>query len=528
MPDLAYAPAVDADAVRELTVGSLLRAAAEAGPDAPALVEGVPDPGARRRWTYSDLLSEAEKAARALLGRFRPGERVAVWAHNIPEWVLLEMAAALAGTTLVTVNPALREKELRHVLSQSQAAGIFLVADYRGNPMAETLDRVRPGLPHLRETVLFEDWPAFRESGSPTEVLPEVNPGDPAQIQYTSGTTGTPKGAVLHHRGITNNARLSYARTLEMRPGEAFVNPMPLFHTAGCVLATLAPMASLGTQVLLPWFDPGLQLELIEAERGVVFGGVPTMLLALLGHPRFAGTDFSSVRYALAGGATVPPELVRRVEATLGVPMSIIYAQTEASPGITMTRLDDSPEDRAETLGKPLPGCEVEITDPVTGDVRAHGEIGEVCTRGYHVMTGYHGRPDQTAEVIDQAGWLHTGDLATMDDRGYLRIEGRVKEMIIRGGENIYPREIENVLLGHPAVHEVAVVGAPDPEWGEQVAAFVRLTPGETAGEAELFAHVRRHLAPHKTPRIWRFVTEFPLTGSGKIRKHVLRDRLGR
>ncbi|MEU8633026.1 AMP-binding protein [Amycolatopsis sp. NPDC048633] len=524
MPDLAHAPAVDPESVRELTVGALLRDAAERAPAAPALVEGVPDPGARRRWTYSDLLAEAEEVARALLGRFRPGDRIAVWAHNIPEWVLLEMAAALAGTTLVTVSPALREAELRHVLGQSRAAGIFLVRDYRGNLMAELLDRVRPDLPHLRETVLFEDWQAFRGSGSPTEVLPVVSPDDPAQIQYTSGTTGTPKGAVLHHRGITNNAVLSYVRTLDMRPGEAFVNPMPLFHTAGCVLATLAPIASLGTQVLQPWFDPGLQLELIESERGAVFGGVPTMLLALLNHPRFARTDFSSVRYALAGGATVPPEVVRRVEAALGVPMSIVYAQTEASPGITMTRLDDAPEDRAETLGKPLPGCAVKITAPATGDVLARGEVGEVCTRGYHVMTGYFDRHDQTAEAIDPEGWLHTGDLASMDERGYLRIEGRVKELIIRGGENIYPREIEHALLDHPAVEDVAVVGVPDPEWGEQVAAFVRLAPGETAGEAELFAHVREHLAPHKAPRVWRFVTEFPLTGSGKIKKHVLRD----
>jgi fatty-acyl-CoA synthase len=526
MPNPALVPAAAPDSVRELTVGSLLREAAERAPSMTALVEGVPDPQARRRWTYADLLTEAEDAARALLGRFRPGERVAVWAHNIPEWVVLEMAAALAGVTLVTVNPALRESELRHVLSQSRAVGVFLVAEYRGNRMTDLLARARPGLPHLRETVLFEDWPAFRGSGSPTEALPAVSPDDPAQIQYTSGTTGTPKGAVLHHRGITNNALLSYVRTLDMRPGESFVNPMPLFHTAGCVLATLAPIASLGTQVLLPWFDPGLQLELIESERGAVFGGVPTMLLALLGHPRFPRTDFSSVRYALAGGATVPPELVRRVEAALGVPMSIVYAQTEASPGITMTRLDDSPEDRAETLGRPLPGCAVKITDPATGGVRARGEIGEVCTRGYHVMTGYFDRPDQTAEAIDPEGWLHTGDLASMDERGYLRIEGRVKEMIIRGGENIYPREIEHVLLDHPAVQDVAVVGVPDPDWGEQVAAFVRLTPGETVGEAELFAHVRERLAPHKTPRVWRFVTEFPLTGSGKIKKHVLRDSL--
>ncbi|QRP49956.1 AMP-binding protein [Amycolatopsis sp. FDAARGOS 1241] len=520
----AYTPATELDAVHELTVGTLLRTAADQAPNAPALVEGVPDPTARRRWTYAQLLDEAEQAARALLGRFEPGEHVAAWANNIPEWILLEMAAALAGLTLVTVNPALREDELRHVLGQSEAAGVFLVRDYRGTPMADILSHVRADLPHLREAVLFEDWPAFRASGTPTQPLPDVEPGDPAQIQYTSGTTGVPKGAILNHRGITNNARLSYCRTLDMRPGENFVNPMPLFHTAGCVLATLAPIATLGTQVLMPWFDPGLQLALIEQERGVVFGGVPTMLLALLGHPAFPNTDLSSVRYALSGGVPVPPALVRRVEAALGVPMSIIYAQTEASPGITMTRLSDTAHDRAETLGRPLPACEVKIIDPATGGVAARGETGELCTRGYHVMTGYHAMPEQTAEAIDTGAWLHTGDLARMNERGYLTIEGRVKEMIIRGGENIYPREIEHVLLEHPAIADVAVIGIPDPTWGEQVGAFIVLRPGADVVEQDLIDYVRDHLAPHKTPKVWQFVTEFPLTGSGKIRKHVLRD----
>jgi fatty-acyl-CoA synthase len=344
--------------------------------------------------------------------------------------------------------------------------------------MAELLAHVRTGLPHLREAVLFEDWSAFLGSGSPSQPLPVVSPDDPAQVQYTSGTTGTPKGAVLHHRGITNNARLSYAETLAMRPGEPFVNPMPLFHTAGCVLATLAPITTLGTQVLLPWFDPALQLHVMESERSAVFGGVPTMILAMLGHPDFAATDLSSVRYALSGGALVPPELIRRVEAALGVPMTTAYAQTEASPGITMTSLEDSPDDRATTVGRPLPGCEVDIVDPATGASCPPGRIGEVRTRGYHVMTGYLGLPEQTAQAIDADGWLHTGDLGSRDERGYLRIEGRIKDMIIRGGENIYPREIEHALLTHPAIDAAAVVGVPDPEWGEQVAAFVRLVPG--------------------------------------------------
>jgi fatty-acyl-CoA synthase len=511
--------------VRDQTVGDLLRAAAERAPATPALVEGVTEVRARRRWTYGDLLDEAERAARALLGRFEPGERVAAWANNIPEWVLLELAAALAAVTLVTVNPALREQELRHVLGNSQAAGVFLVREYRGSRMAELAAHVRSDLPHLREVVLFEEWSAFLGSGSPTQGLPAVSPDDAAQVQYTSGTTGTPKGSVLHHRGIANNARLSYAETLGMRAGEPFVNPMPLFHTAGCVLATLACISAAGTQVLLPWFDPALQLQVMESERSAVFGGVPTMLLAMLNHPSFAGTDLSSVRYAFSGGALVPPELVRRVETALGVPLSTIYAQTEASPGITMTNLDDSPDDRATTIGRPLPRCEVDVVDPATGTSCPPGHVGEVCTRGYHVMTGYLGMPEQTAKTVDADGWLHTGDLASRDERGYLRIAGRLTDMIIRGGENIYPQEIENVLLAHPMIDAVAVVGVPDPEWGEQVAAFVQLVPGGTADEGELFDHVRRRLAPHKTPRVWQFVAEFPLTGSGKIRKPVLRDQ---
>lgn len=521
----ATSSAVDA-IVLEQTVGDLLRGAAEQAPGAVALVDGVPDPAGRRRWTYTQLLEQSEDAARALLGRFAPGERVAVWANNIPEWVVLEMAAALAGLTLVTVNPALRDAELRHVLGQSRAAGVFLLRDYRGNPMAATLEQVRPVLPELREAVLFEDFDDFRRSGSPSQVLPDVRPEAAAQIQYTSGTTGTPKGAVLHHRGITNNARLSYVQTLDLRPGEVQVNPMPLFHTAGCVLSTLSSIASLGTQVLMPHFDPALQLALIGEERSVLFVGVPTMLLALLGHADLPRTDFSSVRFALSGGATVAPELVRRVESTLGVPMSIIYAQTEASPGITMTRLDDDPHDRAETLGRALPCIEVRIVDPMSGTPVDAGVVGELCTRGYHVMTGYFDAPIPTAAAIDADGWLHTGDLASSDDRGYYRIEGRLKDMIIRGGENVFPREIEQVLLDHPAVADVAVLGVPDDTWGELVAAVVRTAPGATVAEEELVAFCRQHLAPHKAPRIWRFVEQFPLTGSGKIQKFVLREQI--
>lgn len=400
----------------------------------------------------------------------------------------------------------------------------MLASAYRGADLAETLAQVRDGLPGLREVISLADWDSFAGSGSPMERLPEVRPDDDVQIQYTSGTTGFPKGAVLCHRGITNNARFC-AEILQSGAGDVWVNPMPLFHTAGCVLLTLGSVQSLVTQVLPPGFDPGLVLHLSESERATMFAGVPTMLLAQLDHPDFAGRDLSCVRCAFSGGATVPPALVRRVESALGVPLSIVFAQTEASPSITQVRLDDSPTDRAETLGRPHPQVEVKIADPATGETVQTGAVGEILTRGCHVMKGYFDNPAATTEAVDAAGWLHTGDLGSMDERGYCRIEGRVKEMIIRGGENIYPREIEQLLHTHPGVADVAVVGVPDDYWGEQVAAFVRTVPGTPVTQEELASYCRTHLAAHKTPRHWVFVDAFPLTPSGKVQKYVLRER---
>jgi acyl-CoA synthetase (AMP-forming)/AMP-acid ligase II len=510
--------------ILDLSVGELLRATASSAPDAIALVAGAADPAERRRLTYRDLLAQSERAARALLARFAAGERVAVWANNIPEWVVLELAAGLAGVTIVTVNPALRGEELAHVLGQSRADGIFLVPEYRGTDMAGMLDALRGELPLLREVVSFADWDTFCASGSPAETLPDVDPRDAAQIQYTSGTTGRPKGAVLHHRGIVNNARLCADR-LALAPGNVQLSPMPLFHTAGCVVSVLGTLASEGTLVLLPFFDPGLVLELIEAERAEVLLGVPTMLIGILDHPRFTTTDVSSVRCVVSGGAVVSPALARRVEAAFDAPLSIMFAQTEASPVITETAPDDEPADRATTLGRPLQHTEVKIVDVAGGATVAPDVVGELCTRGYHVMTGYFDDPEATAATIDAEGWLHTGDLASMDARGYCRIAGRLKDMIIRGGENIYPREIEQVLFEHEDVADVAVLGVPDSTWGEQVVAFIRPAAGHTPDPEALFAYCRDRLAPHKTPRHWRIVDAFPLTPSGKVQKYVLRER---
>ncbi|HEU4495406.1 MAG TPA: AMP-binding protein [Rubrobacteraceae bacterium] len=520
----SYWPADTSAPIVEWTVREALRRAAAEAPGTTALVAGTPNPTERRRWTYADLLGQAERAARALLGRFDPGDRVAIWANNIPEWVVLEYAAALAGITIVTVNPALRAGELRHVLGHSRADGVFLIPEYRGSPMAEILTGVRADLPNLREAISFSDWNTFLSEASPTQALPEVSPDDPAQIQYTSGTTGKPKGAVLRHRSILNNARF-YAERFGMPIGGVQMSPMPLFHTAGCVLSVLGSLSRRGTLVLAPFFDPGLCLELVEGEGVDSLMGVPTMLIGLLGYPLFPETNLSRVERVLSGGATVPPDLVRRVEEKFGAPVSIVFAQTETSPVITQTSPEDAPEDRAETLGRPLPQTEVRIVDPESGETVPPGHIGEICTRGYHVMAGYFDDPEATAAAIDRDGWLRTGDLGSMDGRGYCRIEGRLKDVIIRGGENVYPREIEQVLFAREDVADVAVVGVHDETWGEQIAAFVRPTAGHTPSEEELFAYCRERLAPHKTPRHWVFVEEFPLTASGKVQKFVLRER---
>lgn len=515
-------PADRSEPVLETTIGGALRAAATSYPDQIALVDGVADPAARRRWTYAALLADAERLARALLARFAQGEHLAVWAPNSAEWILLEYGAALAGLTLVTVNPALQEAEVAYILGQSQAVGLVFAPEYRGTSLASIVGAFRPGLPRLREAIPLTDWDGFLASGSPEQALPPVTPDDIAQIQYTSGTTGFPKGALLHHRGLTNNARL-FARRLGAAPGGVWVNPMPLFHTAGCVMAALGCLQTGGAQVVVPGFDPALVLDLFDTERGSFAILVPTMLLALLEHADLAWRDHAALRALVTGGAPVSADLVRRVEAAFAVPLTTVFAQTEASPVITHTRPDDTAAERA-SCGAPLPQTEVKIIDPATGAIVPPGTIGEICTRGYHVMRGYFDMPEQTARAIDAEGWLRTGDLGALDERGYCRVTGRLKDMIIRGGENIYPSEIEAVLARHPGIADVAVVGVPDAYWGEQVAAFVRPATDPAPPVEELEAFVLGTLARFKRPRHWVFVSRFPQTASGKVQKFVLRE----
>jgi len=521
----SYWPADTSDEVRPTTVGGVLREAAAAAPERDAMVAGMPDPADRRRWTYAELLADAEQTARALLTRFEPGEHVAVWAPNIPEWVLLQYGAALAGVVLVTVNPAYQASELEYVLRQSRSVGLFTMPEYRGNPMAKSVESVRAGLPDLRDVISFSDWAGFAADGaSPAGALPDVQPDDAAALLYTSGTTGFPKGALLHHRGITNDARFVSAR-FGLETGGVQVSPMPLFHVGGCVLAVLGTGSVAGTYIPVLAFDPALVLELVETEHAAIMGGVPTMLLAMMEHPDFAKRDLSSLRVVGSGGSTVPAEIVRRIQSALGVKFSIVFGQTECSAVATQTRLDDSPDDKAETIGQPLPNVEVKVIDPIDGATVPPGTLGELCVRGFCVMHGYYDMPEATDAAIDPDGWLHTGDLGTMDERGYCRIEGRLKDMIIRGGENIYPREIEAVLYEHPAIADVAVVGIPDDVWGEHVAAFVRLGQDAAATPVELSAYVRERMAHYKVPKTWVFVEAFPLTGSGKVQKFVLREQ---
>jgi len=515
-------------AVREMTFGDLLRKAAETAPDRIALIAGVPDPALRRQWSYAQFYREAQRTARALLARFKQGERIAVWSQNIPEWVMLEFGAGMAGMVLVTVNPAFRAREVEYVLKQSRSSGVFVVNGFRGNPMLETVHAVAQNCPELREIICFDDWNDFVRAGDDKAIaLPKVSPDDPVMIQYTSGTTGFPKGALLRHRGLLNNGA-DTAERMGVDPGDVFIVTMPLFHTGGCVCCVIGSVSKAATIVLIEAFDPAIVLEMFGTYRGNAMIGVPTMLIAMLEHPTFPTTDLSTVKAICSGGSTVPAPLVQRFEKELKAPFTIVFGQTECSPVAAHTSTHDSVDDKANTIGLPLPNMETKIIDPNTGETVPIGTVGEFCTRGYHVMLGYFEMEEATRAAIDADGLLHTGDLCAMDARGYCTVEGRLKDMIIRGGENIYPRELEELLFKHPCVGEVAVIGVPHDKWGEEVAAFIRPAPGAAIDKDELIAYMRASLAPHKTPKHWVIVEAFPLTGSGKIQKFKLREAWGK
>lgn len=520
----SFWPATASSGVRNITVGDLLREAAADVPDRIALVDGDPDPSARKEWTYAELLADVEKAARALISRFAPGDRIAVWAPNSAQWVVLQQAVAMAGMVLVGVNPAYRAKELEYILRQSRAVGLFHEQTYRGADLAEILAEVRPALPDLSAAIPLPRFAEFVEAGDVTTRLPDVVPTSPVQIQYTSGTTGFPKGAVLHHKGIVNEATFVFERA---GAGDRVVcvNAMPLYHIGGGAVTELGTFASRGTYVVLPGFEAGHMLEMLELYRGTHSLMVPTMLIALLDHPERKDRDLSGLETVLSGAATVPQALVEQVLNELDCRFTILFGQSEMHGVISQTRVTDDPVDQATTVGRPLPELEVKIVDPVTREILPIGHEGEICCRGYQTMLEYSELPDETAATIDGDGWLHMGDLGTMDERGFLRITGRLKDMIIRGGLNISPREIEELLFDHPEVADVAVLGVPDVKWGEQVGAVIRLrNPHSPPSAISMKNWCRDRIAAHKVPAQWFFVESFPTTPSGKIQKFLLAE----
>jgi len=518
-------PADSGRPLLEVTVGELLRLAAADEPDRLALVSVAPD-RSPRTWTYAQLLDDAEHAAAWLLDRFEPGDHIAVWSPNVPEWVVLQYGAALAGMVLVTANPALRGAELGYVLRQSRAAGVAYAESFRGADMASAVQQVLRELSTSPVAIPFTGWlEQARRTQVDRERLPTVDPSSPTQIQFTSGTTGFPKAAVLRHSAMVTNAE--YVHVRGGSPHHAtWVSAMPLFHTAGCGLAGLGTVAQRGTLVLAELFDPALMLHAVQEYRAEVLIGVPAMLQALLAEQDARPVDVASVLVVMSGGDTVPAALIEACEQTFGAGFSTVYGQTELSPIATQTSPQDAPEDNRDTAGRPLWNVDVALLD-TAGRVVTIGTDGEICARGYQRMIEYLDMPGETAATIDADGWLHTGDLGRMDSRGYVTVTGRLKDMIIRGGENIYPREIEDVLREHPAVTNAVVLGVPDAEWGETVAAVVqvaRTVGGPSA--ADLHAFARSRLAPHKTPKSWYVSEALPANAMGKLQKFRLRDQI--
>ncbi|MGX7695451.1 AMP-binding protein [Gordonia polyisoprenivorans] len=522
----SYWPAVASTGVRDITLPDLLREGADVNPDRVALVDAVADVEARREWTYAELLDDVERYARALLAKFSPGDRIAVFAPNSADWVILQQAIAMSGMIVVAANPAYRVDELEYVLRQSQASAIFYQREYRGADLGAIVAAVTTSVDSVRLVVPDHQWQQFAAGSDSSVELPAVAPTDPVQIQYTSGTTGFPKGALLHHKGIVNEATFVFERA-GMSDGGVCINAMPMYHIGGGAVTELGTLSAHGTYVVLPGFDPATVLEAYETYRGTHGLFVPTMLLALLDHPDSRTRDLSSMQTVLSGAAAVPEALVRRVTSEWNCDFSILFGQTEMHGVISQTRIADSPTDQATTVGQPLPELEVRLVDPITGTVVPIGEQGEICCRGYQNMLAYYDMPEATAVTIDADGWLHMGDLATMDDRGFLEITGRLKEMIIRGGVNIYPREIEELLFGHPDISDAIVVGVPDDYWGEQVAAVLRAAdPTRCPDPDDLKNWCRERISAHKVPTMWFFADEFPMTPSGKIQKFKVRDAI--
>jgi fatty-acyl-CoA synthase len=529
MPDLSYVHgASDKPLLGEPIFHNLRRTAARFG-DREALV--APSQGYRA--TYRELVEQCEELARGLIARgVETGDRVGIWSPNRYEWVIVQYATAAVGAILVNINPAYRTSELEYALKQSGVRFLIHAAGFRQADYREMLAEVRSRCPELREAVVLEEgWEALKRDASRVELsqLNDVEVGlqfdDPINIQYTSGTTGFPKGATLTHHNILNNGYF-IGETLKYTEQDRVCIPVPFYHCFGMVLGNLA-CTTHGATMVIPAeaFDPLMTMQTVQQERCTSLYGVPTMFIAELEHPRFKEFDFNSLRTGIMAGSPCPVEVMRKVLTQMHCPeMTIAFGMTETSPVSSQSTTDDPLERRVGTVGRAHPHVEIKILDPSTGAVVPRGTAGELCSRGYIVMRGYWNNDEATRNAIDPARWMHTGDLGTIDDDGYVNIVGRIKDMIIRGGENIYPREVEEFLYGHPDITDVQVVGVPSEKYGEEVMAWVKLREGATATSDELAAWCKGKVATYKIPRHWKFVDSFPMTVTGKVQKFKLRE----
>ncbi|WP_433781495.1 class I adenylate-forming enzyme family protein [Actinomycetospora sp. CA-101289] len=513
----------DAVPLAEATVADLVRARAAEHPDVTALI-GTRHDGSTLRATYAELLAEAREVAAGIRRVAEPGDHVALWAPNVAEWPVIEYGAALAGVVLVALNPVLRAGELEYALRLSRASVLLHADESRDYDMASVATSVAAEVPALRHTISLGDTDRLRARADEDA---QVEPTTPAMIQFTSGTTGHPKAVLLAHRSLVNNARLTMI-TGEVPAGAVGIVPLPMFHTAACVISTLGPAWLGGTQVLIERFVPHEVLATMAAEDADVLFSVPTVLGAVLEAARGTDGPVPQLSTVLVGASTVPGSMIEAVERTFGASVHNLFGQTELSPVLSLTRRTDTREDLVTKVGRPLPHTEAAIVDPVSGEIAPIGEQGEICARGYSQMIEYFDDPDATAATVDADGRLHTGDLGTMDERGLITVTGRLKEIIIRGGENIAPAEIEVALAAHPQVLRSAVLGLPDDHWGEIVAAAVVARDREAEGLVEdLEALCRERLAKYKVPARWFLVDDLPTTPSGKVQKFALREELG-
>ena len=532
----------------DITLGDLLDKKAAEFPDKDALVH----PYEGMRLSTAQFKAVCDRAARGFMALgIKKGDHVAIWATNYPQWIISQFATAKIGAVLVTVNTNYKKYELEFLLKQSDSMTLIMTGGTKDNNYTDHIYSICPELkdcepgkleseklPYLKNVIFldgerldgmyaWDDVEAAAETVGEDERAArqrETEPRDVINMQYTSGTTGFPKGVMLTHYNLVNNGKI-IGEYMKFSEKDRLCITVPLFHCFGCVLGVMASVANDAAMVVIDHFNPVKVMAALESEKCTAVHGVPTMFIAMLEHEDFCKYDFSSLRTGIMAGSTCPVEVMKAVVERMGAKeITIVYGQTESSPGITQTSTDDPLELRVSTVGQAYPNVEAKIVIPETGEDAPAGDVGEIVTRGYHVMKGYYKMPDETAQAIDEDGWLHTGDLGIRDENGYYRIVGRLRDMIIRGGENIYPREIEEYIYTHPAVRDVQVVGVPDHKYGEEACACVILKEGVCASEDSITEFVKSGMSKHKVPRYVRFVEKFPLTASGKIQKFKLRE----